>query len=94
MFDHLSFLFIFTRFIVWIIFLSFFIPFFTSPLAQACSLCPIQNSEFIIPFAARTLTHPITPIAPIIARVAHTPLFPLLPQSLPTNSTTAAFSPF
>ena len=64
------------------------------PLAQACSLCPIQNSEFIIPFAARTLTHPITPIAPIIARVAHTPLFPLLPQSLPTNSTTAAFSPF
>ena len=60
-------------------------------LAQACSLCPIQNSEFIIPFAARTLTHPITPI---IARVAHTPLFPLLPQSLPTNSTTAAFSPF
>ncbi|WP_232305046.1 hypothetical protein, partial [Capnocytophaga sp. oral taxon 332] len=62
-------------------------------LAQACSLCPIQNSEFIIPFAARTLTHPITPIAPIIARVAHTPLFPLLPQSLPTNSTTAAFSP-
>ena len=60
------------------------------PLSQACSLCPIQNSEFIIPFAARTLTHPITPIAPIIARVAHTPLFP----SLPTNSTTAAFSPF
>jgi len=69
MFDHLSFLFIFTRFIVRIIFLSFFIPFFTSSLAQACSLCPIQNSEFIIPFAARTLTHPITPI---IARVAHT----------------------
>ena len=40
------------------------------PLAQACSLCPIQNSKFKIPFAARTLTHPITPI---IARVAHTP---------------------
>ena len=59
-----------------------------------CRYSPIQNSQFIIPFAARTLTHPITPIAPIIARVAHTPLFPLLPQSLPTNSTTAAFSPF
>ena len=34
------------------------------------------------------------PTSTIIARVAHTLLFPLLPQSLPTNSTTAAFSPF
>ena len=41
---------------------------FDSPAGASLQLVP--NSEFIIPFAARTLTHPITPI---IARVAHTP---------------------
>jgi len=48
---------------------SFLINYFPA----GASLQLVLNSEFKIPFAARTLTHPITLITPIIARVAHTP---------------------